>query len=44
MASGIGTVWSTPWSWAISDSAVQPWKVRKAEHIVVPEYWGPAVR
>ena len=44
MAPAIGTVCSTPWSWAMSDRAVQPWKVRKAEHIVVPGYCGPAVR
>ena len=31
IASGIGTVCSTPWSWSMSDSAVQPWKVRNAE-------------
>ena len=34
MALGIGTVCSTPWSLRISLSAVQPWKVRNAEHIV----------
>ena len=44
IASGIGTVCSTPWSWSMSDSAVQPWKVRNTEHIVEPGYCGPAVR
>ena len=34
MASGIGTVCRTPWSWSMSDSAVQPWKVRNTEHMV----------
>ena len=44
IAPGIGTVWSTPWSLAMSDSAVHPWKVRNTEHMVVPGYCGPAVR
>jgi hypothetical protein len=40
----MGTVCSTPWSCFISLSAVQPWNVRKAEHIVDPGYWAASVR
>ena len=35
IADGIGTVCRTPSVGAMSDSAVQPWNVRKAEHITV---------
>lgn len=40
----MGTLCRTPWSFFMSDNAVQPWKVRKAEHIVEPGYCGPDVR
>ena len=44
MALVIGTVCRTPWSLRISLSAVQPWKVRNAEHMVEPGYWAASVR
>ncbi len=40
----IGTVCRTPWSLRISLSAVQPWKVRNAEHMVEPGYCAASVR
>ena len=44
IALGIGTVCSTPWSLRISLSAVHPWKVRNAEHMVEPGYCLASVR
>ena len=44
IADGIGTTCSTPSPWRISDNAVQPWKVRKAEHITVDGYSSTSVR
>ena len=35
IAEGMGMACSTPSSGRISDSAVQPWNVRNAEHITV---------